>query len=170
MKVGDLVVPAQSGLGTWRTYGIHKEEDLFPIDKSLERDTAAMLQVNPPTAYRMLYDFVDLAPGDIIVQNGANSAVGRYVIQIAKLLNLNLINVIRDRPNVEGLKHELIEELGADVVYTEEEVCFSFFTKYSFIFSLKRLREFYLMSVWLLIASGVILVLCSLELWPRKEL
>jgi trans-2-enoyl-CoA reductase len=111
-------------LGTWRTHGIHKGEELFPIDKDLERDTAAMFQVNPPTAYRMLYDFVDLAPGDIIIQNGANSAVGRYVIQIAKLLNLTVINVIRDRPNVEGLKHELIEGLGADVVYTEEEVYF----------------------------------------------
>lgn len=82
LKIGDLVVPARSGLGTWRTYGIHRHDDLFPIDKDLERNTAAMLQVNPSTAYRMLHDFVNLDPGDIIVQNGANSAVGRYVIQV----------------------------------------------------------------------------------------
>lgn len=82
LKVGDLVIPAQSGLGTWRTHGIHKGVDLFPIDKDLHRDTAAMFQVNPPTAYRLLHDFVELSPGDIIVQNGANSAVGRYVIQV----------------------------------------------------------------------------------------
>lgn len=82
MKVGDLVVPAKSGLGTWRTYGIHKGTDLFQIDKSLERNTAAMFQVNPSTAYRLLHDFVQLSPGDFIVQNGANSAVGRFVIQV----------------------------------------------------------------------------------------
>ncbi|KAI6183585.1 PKS-ER domain-containing protein [Aphelenchoides bicaudatus] len=120
LKEGDLVIPSQSGLGTWRTYGIHKGVDLFPIDKDLDRTTAAMFQVNPCTAYRMLHDFVELAPGDIIIQNGANSAVGRYVIQIARLLNLNLINVIRDRPNVEELKAEL-ETIGADSVYTDEE-------------------------------------------------
>jgi trans-2-enoyl-CoA reductase len=82
LKIGDSVVPAQSGLGTWRDFGIHKGHDVFPIDKRLDRTTAAMFQVNPCTAYRMLHDFVELSPGDIVVQNGANSAVGRYVIQV----------------------------------------------------------------------------------------
>lgn len=30
----------------------------------------------------MLKDFVDLKPGDTVMQNGANSAVGRAVIQV----------------------------------------------------------------------------------------
>lgn len=33
--------------------------------------------MNPTTAYNMLSDFVDLQPGDWVVQNGANSAVRR---------------------------------------------------------------------------------------------
>lgn len=41
-----------------------------------------ILQVNPPTAYRMLKDFVNLKAGDLVVQNGANSSVGRCVIQV----------------------------------------------------------------------------------------
>jgi trans-2-enoyl-CoA reductase len=41
-----------------------------------------LFQVNPPTAYRMLKDFVKLNPGDTVIQNGANSAVGRNVIQV----------------------------------------------------------------------------------------
>lgn len=36
-----------------------------------------MDQVNPPTAYNVLRDFVDLEEGDWVVQNGANSAVRR---------------------------------------------------------------------------------------------
>ncbi len=32
---------------------------------------------SPPTALRMLEEFVDLKEGDVIVQNGANSAVGQ---------------------------------------------------------------------------------------------
>ena len=30
----------------------------------------------------MLKDFVNLSPGDLIVQNGSNSAVGHFVIQV----------------------------------------------------------------------------------------
>jgi trans-2-enoyl-CoA reductase len=45
-------------------------------------DATATLQVNPSTAYRMLNDFVKLSPGDLVVQNGANSAVGQFVIQV----------------------------------------------------------------------------------------
>lgn len=32
-------------------------------------------QVNPPTAYNMLTEFVALKSGDWVIQNGANSAV-----------------------------------------------------------------------------------------------
>ncbi|KAI6232849.1 Enoyl-[acyl-carrier-protein] reductase, mitochondrial [Aphelenchoides fujianensis] len=120
VKAGDLVIPARSGLGTWRTFGVHKADEIFPLDARLERSVAAMFQVNPPTAYRMLHDFVQLRAGDTVVQNGANSAVGRYVIQIAKILQLNLVNVVRDRPEIGELKAEL-RELGASVVHTEEE-------------------------------------------------
>lgn len=40
------------------------------------------LKVNPSTAYRMLTDFVDLQPGDLVIQNGANSTVGKAVVQV----------------------------------------------------------------------------------------
>jgi trans-2-enoyl-CoA reductase len=35
--------------------------------------------------------------GDYVIQNGANSAVGQSVIQIAKAWGLKTINVVRDR-------------------------------------------------------------------------
>lgn len=44
-------------------------------------------KVNPSTAYRMLSDFTKLASGDLIVQNGSNSAVGRFVIQVRSLIH-----------------------------------------------------------------------------------
>jgi trans-2-enoyl-CoA reductase len=74
-----------------------------------------MLAVNPPTAYRMLTDFVSLQPGDWIIQNAANSAVGRCVIAIAKANGFHTINVVR--------RDELIPELealGADIVLTDK--------------------------------------------------
>jgi trans-2-enoyl-CoA reductase len=53
------------------------------IDKRIDIDRAATLLINPPTAYCMLKEFIDLDVGDVVIQNCANSAVGRDVIQLA---------------------------------------------------------------------------------------
>jgi mitochondrial enoyl-[acyl-carrier protein] reductase / trans-2-enoyl-CoA reductase len=45
----------------------------------------------------MLLDFVNMEPGDWVVQNGANSGVGQNVIQLARLRGLKTVNIIRDR-------------------------------------------------------------------------
>ena len=82
---------------------------------------AATLAVNPCTAYRMLKDFEHLESGDIVLQNGANSAVGQCVIQIAKHFGYRTVNVVRNRENIYQLKQEL-SALGADHVLTEEEL------------------------------------------------
>ncbi|VDL72559.1 unnamed protein product [Nippostrongylus brasiliensis] len=121
VQVGDHVLPARAGLGIWRSDGHHKEADLFPIDNTLPMEASATLQVNPPTAYRMLKDFVDLKPGDSVIQNGANSAVGKAVIQICRLRGIRTVNIVRKRENLSDLIKEL-KELGADEVITEEQL------------------------------------------------
>jgi len=74
-----------------------------------------MLTVNPATAWRMMHDYVKLEPGDWIVQNAANSGVGRGVIQLARALGWKTLNVVRR----ESLAGEL-RAAGADVVVAEE--------------------------------------------------
>jgi len=82
----------------------------------------SVLRTNPGTALRMLKDFVpDLKEGDIVIQNGANSAVGQAVIQIAKSLGLVSVNVVRDRDDIDKLKQYLID-MGANYVWTESEL------------------------------------------------
>ncbi|CAD5217109.1 unnamed protein product [Bursaphelenchus okinawaensis] len=120
LKPGDLVIPVQSGLGTWTTHSVHDENSLFSLNSNLDKIHASVFQVNPPTAYRMLHDFVSLNKGDTVIQNGANSAVGRFAIQLCRIFGWKSINIIRDRPGADKLKKEL-EGLGADAVYTEEE-------------------------------------------------
>ena len=66
-----------------------------------------MLKINPMTAWRMLHDFVQLRPRDWLIQNAANSAAGRAVIQISRELGYRTVNIVR-RP-------ELIEELKRKV-------------------------------------------------------
>jgi hypothetical protein len=48
----------------------------------------------------MLKDYVKLESGDVVIQNGANSAVGQCVIQLAKEWNIQTINIIRNRPDI----------------------------------------------------------------------
>jgi len=74
----------------------------------------AMMGVNPPTAYLLLTDIVKLPRGSWVIQDGANSGVGRAVIAIAKSLGLRTVNVVRRNEIVADMK-----ALGGDVVLVE---------------------------------------------------
>ena len=119
LKVGDWVLPAQSGSGTWQTMKVVKESNLTRVSNDIPVVSAATLTVNPRTAYRMLMDFEQLQPGDTIIQNGANSGVGQAVIQIASRLGLQTINIVRDRPDIDKLVEQL-KNIGASYVVTSE--------------------------------------------------
>ncbi|CAB4070117.1 MECR [Lepeophtheirus salmonis] len=120
-SVGDWVFPTNRKHGTWRTDLVANELDLIKIRNDIDPISAATLKINPSTAYLMLKFFVNLQPGDTIIQNGANSGVGRSVIQIAKCMNVKTVNIVRKREYLLDLKDELID-LGADYVLTEEEL------------------------------------------------
>lgn len=119
LKPGDWVVPSESGWGTWRQMAVATESELMKVANDVPVLGAATLVVNPCTAYRMLKDFHQLSPGDVVLQNGANSAVGQCVIQLAREMKVKTVNVVRDRPNFQELEKEL-KDLGADHVVTEE--------------------------------------------------
>ncbi|KAJ3110408.1 hypothetical protein HK100_003047, partial [Physocladia obscura] len=120
----------KSGKRTWRQFARASSKDLIPMNYDGVSDiAAATLMVNPCTAYRMLKDFVKLETGDVIIQNGANSAVGQSVIQISKAFGIKTVNMIRGtvdggktaRPDLSEWKSKL-SSLGADIVITEEEM------------------------------------------------
>ncbi|KAG8762039.1 mitochondrial 2-enoyl thioester reductase, partial [Ceratobasidium sp. 423] len=121
LTVGDWVIMTKPQSGTWASHMYAATKDVTRVDKRVGEARAATITVNPPTARRMLSDFRTLEAGDYVIQNGANSAVGQAVIQIAAAHNLKTINIIRDRPNVDELKQYLIS-LGASHVITEQEL------------------------------------------------
>ena len=87
---------------------------LIRLPAEIEVGQAAMLKANPPSAHLMLQDYVALEPGDWLVQNAANSAVGRHLIRFARARGLHSVNVVR--------RESLIEELeahGADLVLVD---------------------------------------------------
>jgi trans-2-enoyl-CoA reductase len=117
LRVGDHVL-VPHGLGAWREAAMLTgvDETLTVVPPAVPVAQAAMLRINPATAWRMLHDFAELAPGEFVIQNAANSAVGRLVIQLAKARGWRTINLVR-RP-------ELIDELralGGDVVLLDQD-------------------------------------------------
>lgn len=120
MRVGDRVVPIEHSQGTWRSHGVFHEAHWYKIPKDLPIATAATMVINPPTALRLLEEFVTLQPGDTVIQTGATSAVGKYVIQLAQQRGVHTINIVRDRSSRPEVEKEL-KELGATVVCTAEE-------------------------------------------------
>jgi NADPH:quinone reductase-like Zn-dependent oxidoreductase len=104
VAVGDRVLTPLYGL-SWAERIVAPAEGLFALPADVDPQQLAMLTINPPTAGLLLSEFVDLAPGDWIVQNAANSGVGRAIIAFAKARGFKTINLVR-RP-------ELIDELKA---------------------------------------------------------
>lgn len=86
------------------------------LPEALDIRQAAMLKANPPSAHLMLEDYVDLRDGDWVIQNAANSAVGRHVIRLARGRGLKTVNVVRR----EALIAELTD-FGADLVLVDGE-------------------------------------------------
>jgi len=107
---GALVILPHN-IGTWRDAVAVKAEDLVVVPDGIEPVQAAMLKINPLTAWRLLHDYVDLQRGDWLIQNAANSATGRDVIQIAHELGYKTVNVVRRAELVDELRTE-----GGDVV------------------------------------------------------
>jgi NADPH:quinone reductase-like Zn-dependent oxidoreductase len=89
---------------------------LVPLPNEADPRQLAMMTVNPPTALLMLREFVNLQPGDWVIQNAANSAVGAYLVQIAKLRGLRTVNVVRRESAIEAVK-----EAGGEHVLVDGE-------------------------------------------------
>jgi trans-2-enoyl-CoA reductase len=115
IPIGALVILPHN-TGTWRDAVAVKADELVVVPAGIQPVHAAMLKINPMTAWRLLHDYVDLARGDWLIQNAANSAAGRAVIQIAHELGYKTVNVVR--------RSELVDELraeGGDLVLVDSE-------------------------------------------------
>ncbi|KAF7294454.1 PKS-ER domain-containing protein [Mycena kentingensis (nom. inval.)] len=121
LKVGDWVIMTKPQSGTWASARNVLESDVLKIPSVAGAVHAATMTVNPPTAYNMLSEFVDLKPGDWVVQNGANSAVGQAVIQIAAAKGLKTLNLVRSRPDFPELAGKL-KAIGGTEVLTYDDL------------------------------------------------
>lgn len=92
------------GIGTWSTHVVADAKKLMPLPNAADPVQLSMMTVNPPTAALMLSEFVDLQPGEWVIQNAANSAVGGYLIQIARGRGLKTVNVVRRESAIDDVR------------------------------------------------------------------
>jgi NADPH:quinone reductase-like Zn-dependent oxidoreductase len=112
IRPGDLVVTMQRE--NWVQKKRVPATDAIPLPHGLDPLQAAMLRINPATALLLLEDPAALQPGDWVIQDVANSAVGRHLIVFAKTKGVKTLNVVR-RDDVAGE----LGALGADIVLAD---------------------------------------------------
>jgi len=115
LPVGQTVL-LPVGIGTWATHLAVDLRRLVPLPNQADPRQLAMMTVNPPTALLMLREFVDLQPGDWVIQNAANSGVGAYLVQLAQLRGLRTVNLVRRESAIAATK-----EIGAEHVLVDGE-------------------------------------------------
>jgi mitochondrial enoyl-[acyl-carrier protein] reductase / trans-2-enoyl-CoA reductase len=90
---GDLVINLKRE--NWAQQRLVRSEDVIALPPGIDPLQAAMIRINPPTALLLLSDVVDIAAGGFVIQNVANSAVGRLIIHFARTRGLHTVNVVR---------------------------------------------------------------------------
>jgi NADPH:quinone reductase-like Zn-dependent oxidoreductase len=124
VAVGSKVDPALVGrrvlilptfhYGTWATRTVVPARNVIRVSEQADPLQLAMLSVNPAAAYALLNDFVPLRPGEWVGFNLANSAVGHYVIALARRAGIKTLAVVRREEAASEVRH-----LGADLVVVD---------------------------------------------------
>jgi NADPH:quinone reductase-like Zn-dependent oxidoreductase len=124
VSVGSHVDPALIGrrviilptfrYGTWATRTVVPARNVIAVSDHVDVQQMAMLSVNPAAAYSLLNDFVSLRSGDWVGLTLANSAVGHYVLALARRAGVNTLAVVRNEDAAAEVR-----QLGADLVVVD---------------------------------------------------
>src|SRR5262245_4787847 len=104
-----LLVPTLEH-GTWREQTVVPARNALPLPAG-DGLQLAMVGINPITAYLLLHAMAEPEAGGWVAQTAANSAVGHYVIQLARHAGFRTLNVVRREEVVQPLL-----DAGADAV------------------------------------------------------
>src|SRR5258707_348411 len=100
---GVLILPTYEQ-GTWADQAVVPVPNIVPMSDEADPLQLSMIGINPTTAYLLLNRYVSLMPGDWIGQTAANSAMGQYIIAVAKLARVKLLNVVRREEAAEQVR------------------------------------------------------------------
>src|SRR5437870_1721730 len=98
-----LILPTYEQ-GTWANQVVVPVRNIMWMSDESDPLQLSMIGINPATAYLLLNRYVSLMPGDWIGQTAANSAMGQYIIALAKLAGVKTLNVVRRKEAAEQVR------------------------------------------------------------------
>ncbi|KAK3291721.1 uncharacterized protein B0H64DRAFT_377317 [Chaetomium fimeti] len=120
---GDLVIPRDLGLGTWRTHAVLAASALVKLPGGVDPIDAALIRSGALIARLLLENVTPLREGDCVIASAGTSGVSQFLVQLARKRGVRVVLVVRDRDEavLAGVKAELLA-LGADAVLSESEL------------------------------------------------
>ena len=109
-KVADLTVT-----GAYSEYICSRADRLTPVPDSLEMNETVCLILSYVTAYQLLHRISKIKEAQRILVHGAGGAVGTAILQLGKLLNLEMYGTASEN------KLELVKNLGATPINYKNE-------------------------------------------------
>ena len=106
LQIGQMVAEL-TVIGAYSEYICLPERRLVPVPAGLDPVEAVSLVLSYVTAYQMLHRSAKIQPGQRILVHGAGGAVGSALLQLGKLLDLEMYGTASKS------KHALVASLGA---------------------------------------------------------
>src|SRR5258707_12330421 len=98
-----LILPTYEQ-GTWADQVVVPVRNIVPMSDEADPLQLSMIGINPATAYLLLNRYVSLMPGDWIGQTAANSAMGQYIVALARVAGVKTLNVVRREDAAEQVR------------------------------------------------------------------
>lgn len=95
-------VATGSAFGTWAEYFVASAAGLMPVPSEISDESAAQIFSMPFSAVSLL-DYLNVQPGQWIVQNTANGMVGRMLSQLATARGINVTGLVRRSAAIDEL-------------------------------------------------------------------
>lgn len=117
----------ETGGGTWANYMLTSSGYCMPIKKFVADHEAAMMIVNPMTAWGMVDEAI-AGKHKAIVQTAAASALGKMVIRLGKRFSIPVINVVRREEQAQLLEQQeqaqyIVNSSSQDFEETLRDLC-----------------------------------------------
>jgi NADPH:quinone reductase-like Zn-dependent oxidoreductase len=101
VKIGQRVTGFATG-GAWAEYFVSAGAGLLPLPDSISDDVGCQLVAMPLSAMTLIETY-RVEPGEWLVQNAANGAVGKALAIIAKSRGINVLHIVRSAAAVQEL-------------------------------------------------------------------
>lgn len=117
-RVACAAADAHNRFGTWAEYVVTSADTVVPLSRSVDLEQAAMMLVNPLSAWALV-DIARRGHHRALIQTAAASALGRMVVRLGRRFSLPVINVVRRIEQADELR-----ALGAEHIVVSTDAHF----------------------------------------------